>query len=287
MEKVCDSAGFVVRPPSNADDADAVALFRDGKLEEALAATYYAIPGQTESPETALELWYIRVQSMLILQYKVEATKEIGACLGILDDSKEPYAEFKRSVLTSPQARLNSWKLRLLLVPVRVGRINQAAIQKYYSMSFEARDEAGIGDLKQEWLDCIRLAGMYVVSALITLKDYSSAIDLLTLHFEATKDSQLAVWLGLLHIMVGDTLGARSWASEVPGDTPSHRELSDLIKFAEDDSRTEDTGVVADVFNGRIDRALAELTQSAPGPRYAAHTVANRMNTRAIRKIIQ
>lgn len=274
MQKICDSAGFVVKPQSARRNA--VDLFESGDLAAALDATHAEIP-EAESLTQALELWYVRVQCLLTLQYKVEATREIDANLGILDDSKDEYAEF-RNQLDTPRARLNSWRLRLLLVPVRVGRINQATVQKYYAMAFEARSESELA-LKDEWMQAVKLAGTYAVAALVILKDYISAAELLEVQYRAAKDEKLARWLCLLHIMVGDTLGAHSWMTEV-SDGAEQQRLTDLINFAESD---HDIGAISLVYGGELDAVL----HPAESKQYTAKQLSEKINAAVLAKMIE
>lgn len=269
METLCDASGLgsgsaeLSSSIHEAGEADITPreLFENGNCINVLAKTTELIPKciGDASPAYVLELWYYRVQSLLILHRGHQAAQEISSHLGSLDSH-----EFV-ATLKTPEDIYNAWFLSLLLVPVKTKGINPGSVQHYYTLGFKARQEAlkskGM-PIEQKWWDGVKLAGLHVLSTLIALRDYMTAIHLLKTHYEVTRDSLYAKILALLHILIGDTIGCQAWASKTE-DKSDRDEIDALRKFADGELKTGNRGSCIDsvneLYQGKLLEALEHL----------------------------
>lgn len=257
-------------PPFNeVGNGSAKEHFDRSEFFAAIAATREELPAlqDSDSFKKAFDLWYIRIQSLLILQQGQQAAEEISRNLGILEDSKPSL---------SSSDRMSAWRLKILTVPVKTKGLNQSAVQQYYNLAYEARVAANIlskgSELQKEWLHNIEIAGQYALSTLIAMKDYDSAIQLLRVQYEADQTPIYATLLALLHITIGDTLGANPWLQKVE-DESEKEQLRELAVFADDDSRIPANGKLTimsglqDLYEGKINDAIDDLTNKAVSER--------------------
>lgn len=264
MQALCDASGLgseASEVECSIHEANEITgtpreLFENGHCIKLLAETTKLIPKCIDDPSPAyvLELWFYRIQSLLILHLGHQAAREISSNLGSLDSE-----EFKETLKT-PEDVYAAWVLSLLLVPVKTKGINPGSVQHYYTLGFKARQEAiknRGSSVEQQWLGGVKLAGLHALSTLIALRDYMTAIHLLRSHYEATHDSQYAKILALLHVIIGDTLGCQAWAARTE-DKSYKDDIDALRKFA--DGGLEKGGLENGVHNTCID-GVDELYQ--------------------------
>lgn len=253
-------------PPFNeVNPGSAKEHFDKSEFLAAIAATRQELPtlNTGEPLKKAFELWYIRIQSLLILQQGQQAAEEISRNLGILEDSKPNL---------SSSDRISAWRLKILTVPVKTKGLNQSAVQQYYNLAYEARVAANVlssgSEMQKEWLRCVEIAGQYALSTLIAMKDYDSAIQLLRVHHKADPRPLYATLLALLHITIGDTLGANPWLQKIENESEREK-LRELAVFADDDSRSSSSDKLTvmwglhDLYEGRVKDAVEELKTKA------------------------
>lgn len=266
MDVICNREGVIAETPAplpplaeTSSEMSVFDAFSRGFFSEVVNRTAGLIPDAVESPQLALSLWYIRIQSLLFLHMGFKAAEEIGRCLYPVES-----AEFQASL--DSEAQLAGFKLRLLLVPVQTKGINHVTVSRYYAMAAEARSRASEAseasneeNVVSKWLELISLCGIYALSSLIALKDYETSIELCQIHYKATNNPLYARIIALLHLVVGDSLSAREWV----GRADDNGEIQALIKFCDDDSTGGNVPEFEDLYKGKISQALAEFETKA------------------------
>lgn len=257
METLCNASGLKASPKEAPppfeqleSGLDPKEYFTRGHFTAAIQSTTELIPNSTDVG-VVLQLWYIRIQSLLFLQLGHQAAEETHTCLAPLETE-----EFLNT-LPDNEAKLVAWKLKLILVPVRTKGINQSAIQLYYSLGADARANACEG-YTDKWLSALKLAGIYTVSALIAMRDYLTVIHLLTVQYNAVNDDETAQLLAMIYIYIGDTLSARAWVARLPQNSETAK-LKALYTFADADSSENILPVVSEIYSGRVNEAIAKL----------------------------
>lgn len=177
---------------------------------------------------TILTLWEKRIGSLLKASMEI-VVKEEAKALGHL--SSEHYRSDDGTCFAP-------WDLRVLLVPFQQTS-SQACLGKWYVLAREARTEAakarknastgasqggGSSDL---WDNRLAQLGFYVTATLLSLRDYSTAIEHLK-SFYATCVKKLppnqalahriAQTLALVCLQIGETISAREWFSKAGPD---------------------------------------------------------------------